>query len=184
MFKLNTFVKNLESCSYANLLDVATPALKNIIIGMAPLTVAVGDFGVAFCITIFMSSAIGADNYMTAKELRFIKDVFLRVNENNAPLDVSYFEFLESELVKSGKIKLSEVIKYLAGNPSIPGVQAESLKSLIDQFDEDGREFTDKICDSASEDLKTSILVFISCILAVDGDISFKETKYIKKLLA
>lgn len=64
------------------------------------------------------------------------------------------------------------------------GVNYESAKANVQShYNDEAFDIADKIIDSCDSDMKTTLLVLVSCFAAVDHKISVEEARYIAKLL-
>lgn len=115
------------------------------------------------------------------KSLAVAIDVFNKAAKdgNGAPYVVL---FISTVLAMDGKFTELEYkfLNELLGG----GVDYEAAKANVQShYNEDAFELADKLIDSCNDDLKTVLLMLVTCFAAVDKTITVEEARYIAKLM-
>ena len=126
---------------------------------------------------------------LTEKSVKILSKLKALNNEKVDPL-IAYATFVLGSIMADGKVNEQE---YILIYPSLLKVFGDrfdfnSIKKALEK-DYDGKklikdyvkEFTD-IIDKEDEELLDDIVILTLCIVSIDGKVSLREKKYIKRL--
>lgn len=118
---------------------------------------------------------------IASQSLAIAMDVFNKIAKdgNGAPYVVL---FLSTTLAIDGKFTELEYkfLNDLLGG----GVDYNSAKANVQShYNDEAFDLADKVIDSCPQDMKTVLLMLVTCVAAVDKTITVEEARYIAKLL-
>ena len=134
-------------------------------------------------------SIIEREVILTEKSVKILAKLSALNNEKVDPL-VAYTSFIMGSIMADGKVNEQEYILMYPSLLKVFGDQFdfESIKKVLEK-DYDGKklikdyvkEFSSLI-NKEDEELLNDIVVLTLCIVSIDGKISLREKRYIKKL--
>lgn len=180
MLELRTVIKTYERLSYSGLLDSAYSATirASSILKRLPK-----DSAAIYYVSVFIS-AIGADGYVSVKEIVFFCEIVRRLlvslGQDTAILDTMV------RLVKStgdDKSTVSDIVSGAGEASAILGANQKDFEMILSLLGEKGEYLANLVYDTATLEERSALLTMILCVFAVDEGVNHAETKFLKRLI-